>query len=231
MKVLGLIPARGGSKGVPGKNTKLLGTKPLLQYTIETALQTKAFDEIAVSSDSENILEIAGRFIGIKCIKRPAALASDESPTIEAVKHALQEYKILGKDFDAVCILQVTNPFRTAKLIISALNKFKLSTADSLVSVREVPHEFNPHWVFEQDNTGFLTLSTGDKNIISRRQNLPPAYYRDGAVYMVKQAIVLKEGSLYGKKIDFVVNTDKVHINIDTIEDWQKAEEHLKNKS
>ena len=108
--------------------------------------------------------------------------------------------------------------------------EFETGKYDSLVSVREVPHEFNPHWVFEEKN-GKLQISTGEKNIITRRQELPKAYHRDGAIYLTKTEVVLKDKTLYGEKIGFIKNPGKYYVNLDTETDWQKAEQILKNRT
>lgn len=228
MKILALIPARAGSKGVPNKNSKLLGEKPLIVYTIEAALQCTEIDELTVSTDGEEIAEIS-RANGAKVpFLRPENLATDKSPSIDTVIHAVEFYAEKGQHFDAVCLLQPTCPFRTANDISAAIRNFKNQTADSLISVREVPHEFNPHWTFKADENGqFLSIATGEKDIISRRQELPKAYHRDGSIYIVKTDVLLKSRSLYGEKIAFHTSENPVHINIDTLADWTKAEAFL----
>lgn len=227
MRVLGLIPARGGSKGVPRKNIRLLHGKPLIQYTIDPALETGLFDEILVSTDDEEIAEVA-RSLGAVSQIRPAHLATDASPTIDTVVHVLETYEKAGKGFDVVCLLQPTNPLRSKESLRKSLEKFQEDKADSLISVRQVPHEYNPHWAFEtQNNSPFLSIVTGEKNIIPRRQELPTAYHRDGAIYLVKSQVVLQEKSLYGQKISFIDMSGEAHVNIDTLEDWEKAEKYL----
>ncbi|MFK7935341.1 MAG: acylneuraminate cytidylyltransferase family protein [Saprospiraceae bacterium] len=226
MKILALIPARGGSKGVPNKNRKLLGGKPLLHYSIETALACSEISETLVSTDDENIAELARAAGANVPFLRPAQLATDRSPTIDTVLHAVQFLQAQGKVFDAVCLLQPTVPFRRLADLQTAIQTFANSAADSLVSVREVPHQFNPHWVFEAAQaSGFLKIATGETEIIPRRQELPRAYYRDGSIYLVKTEILLKTNSLYGEKIAYHLSTNPRHVNIDTLEDWEMAEE------
>lgn len=223
MKILAIIPARGGSKGVPGKNIKMLGGKPLIAYTIQAAQKAKLLTEIILSTDSDKIIRVAKAY-GLEVpFKRPASLATDESPTILTVLHALDYFSENGIYFDAVCILQVTNPFRTSEFIDEAIEKFKNSKADSLISVLKVPHEFNPHWVFEKNAKENLVISTGESEIISRRQELPTAYYRDGSIYITKTEVLLNQKSLYGKSIAYMEADEKRHINIDTVEDWESA--------
>ncbi|MGW1455058.1 acylneuraminate cytidylyltransferase family protein [Salegentibacter agarivorans] len=230
MKILGLISARGGSKGIPGKNIKLLGGKPLLQYTFEAAKNSKLLNKVILSSDDEAIIEIAKQLELEVPFKRPINLAEDSSSSLEVVQHALDYYLKQGINFETVCLLQPTTPFRKAGFIDESILKFKDGNFDSLVSVREVPKEYNPHWVFEE-NHGALKIATGEKEIISRRQDLPKAYHRDGAIYLTKTEVLLNENSLYGKNIGFVDTTAYPYVNIDTQEDWKKAEGILDNKN
>ena len=227
MRVLGLIPARGGSKGVPGKNIKQMGGNPLIAYTIESAQKSNLLTDIVLSTDDEGIAQV-GKEYGVQVpYIRPESLASDTAKSIDVVQHALQFYKDLGQSYDAVCLLQPTTPFRESGSIDSAINTYIEQTLDSLISVLPVPHEYNPHWVFV-DKEGTLSISTGDEEIISRRQDLPTAYHRDGSIYLTSTEVIL-QGSFYGKKMGYVVSNGSTHINIDTQEDWQKAEEFLKN--
>lgn len=230
MKILALIPARGGSKGVPGKNIKLLGGKPLLAYTSEIALQSKYLTEIIVSTEDQEIRNVAEN-LGIKVpFKRPAELAQDTTPTIDAIVHALKWYEKQNVFFDAVCLLQVTSPFRTIAFLDKAIEKFIEKDTDSLVSVQRVPHEYNPHWTFEQNDQGNLKIATGETEIISRRQDLPIAYHRDGSIYITKTKAILEQHSLYGNSTAFIESDSDAYVNIDTLEDWEKAEKMIQNK-
>ena len=230
MRILGIIPARGGSKGVPGKNIKLLGGKPLIQYTSEIALESKLLTKIVLSSDDDAIINVANN-LGIEVpFKRPMNLAKDTTPTLPVIKHVIDYYKSIGEEFDAVCLLQVTSPFRTVKFLESAINKFISSGSDSLISVKEVPHEYNPHWTFEVSKSGNLSISTGEKIIISRRQDLPKAYHRDGSIYITKTSVIEELNSLYGKSISYLESPKEFYVNIDTIQDWERAELLIENK-
>lgn len=223
MKILGIIPARGGSKGIPGKNIKLLGGKPLLAYTADATKASKSLHRVILSSDDEKIIEVA-RGLGIEVpFVRPADLAGDATGSLEVIQHAVNYLKGQGEEYNAVCLLQPTTPFRSAGIIDLAIEKFKKGNYDSLVSVREVPEEFNPHWSFEEKNSS-LELATGEKEIIKRRQDLPKAYHRDGAIYITKTSVLLEQNSLYGNKIGFINTTGSPYVNIDTPEDWEKAE-------
>lgn len=224
MKVLGIIPARGGSKGVPYKNIKELNGKPLIQYTSEIALKSKYLDRVIVSTDDYKIAEVS-KSIGLEVpFMRPDILAQDISPTLPVMKHALTFYKNLGIEFDALCLLQVTSPIRTLDFLNNCIEKFIATDSDSLISVLNVPHHLNPHWTFKENENGDLSISTGEKNIIPRRQDLPNAYYRDGSVYIIKTDVILNKNSLYGDKTSYFVNPTKNNVNIDTLEDWKNAE-------
>ncbi len=227
MKILGLIPARGGSKGIPRKNIKLLQGKPLLQYTFEAAKKSNLLDKVILSSEDEEIIQLANK-IGLEVpFKRPKELSEDTSGSLEVIQETLQFYKEKGENFDAVCLLQPTTPFRSENLIDTCIKKFKTENCDSLISVREVPKEYNPHWIFEEKN-GQLKLATGEEQIIPRRQDLPNAYFRDGAIYITKSNILLEKNSLFGKKIGFHDTTGSPYVNIDTPADWDEAEKMLK---
>lgn len=230
MKILAIIPVRGGSKGVPGKNIKLLDGKPLLAYTSEIALQSKQLTEVIVSTEDEPIGEVA-KSLGVQVpFMRPMALAQDDTPTIDVLIHALEWYENQTIFFDAVCLLQVTSPIRTLEFLDKAIEKFMASDCDSLVSVQKVPHEYNPHWTFEVNAEGNLKIATGEAEIIPRRQELPTAYHRDGSIYITKTDVLLKEHSLYGKSTAFIESEPDFYVNIDTMEDWEKAEEMIQKK-
>ena len=222
MKILGIIPARGGSKGIPGKNIKKLAGKPLLAYTWESAKKSKLLSRVILTSDSEEIIKVA-KDLGVEVpFQRPEALALDNTPTLEVVRHAVKHFLSRGEEFEAICLLQPTSPVRGQGLIDTAIEKFVSGDYDSVISVREVPAEFNPHWIFEEED-GHLRISTGEKEIIPRRQDLPEAFFRDGAVYLVKVGVLLEQNSLYGEKIGYIKSSGP-YVNLDVPEDWDEAE-------
>ncbi len=226
MRVLGLIPARGGSKGVPRKNIRLLAGRPLLAYTAAAALAARSLARVVLTTEDEEIAAV-GRACGLDVpFMRPTELAEDTTPTLPVVIHALQTLEAAGERFDAVCLLQPTNPLRSSADIDSCVEL--LQEADSVLSVLPVPHEYNPHWVYFRDEMGMLRLSTGEATPIARRQDLPPAYHRDGSVYVTRTEVVLTEKSLYGKRILSYLIASERSVNIDTLEDWEKAERMLR---
>lgn len=226
MKILGIITARGGSKGVPGKNIKLLGDMPLLAYTSNAAKNSNLLSKTIISSDDASILKIAHELQIEVPFVRPSELATDSSSSIDVVQHAIEFLESQGEFYDAVCLLQPTTPFRSNGFLDVAIQKFINENVDALISVLPVPHEFNPHWVFEPNSSGMLKIATGEKEIIKRRQELPPAYFRDGSIYITKTSVI-KSGSFYGTKLGFIENDPEFYVNIDTLKDWELAEAKL----
>jgi CMP-N-acetylneuraminic acid synthetase len=230
MKFLGLIPARGGSKGIPRKNIRPLAGKPLLQYTAEAALQTAALSRVILSTDDPEIAEV-GKQCGLDVpFLRPADLAKDDTPTLAVIQHVLRWLEETGEPYDAICLLQPTNPFRPAAVIEACIQLFLDKKADSVFTVLPVPHQYNPHWVYFSKDDGSLVLSTGEPQPIPRRQALPPAFHREGSVYIARRDVVLLQNSLYGEKsFGYLMDPGK-SVNLDTMADWERAEQLLANQ-
>ena len=227
MKVLGIIPARGGSKGVPRKNIRLLCGKPLIQYTAEAALASRRLSRVILSTEDEEIAEV-GRGCGLEVpFLRPADLARDETPTLPVVQHAVRWLEDNGDRYDVICVLQPTNPLRRAEDIDDCIQLLEASGADAVITVLPVPAEFNPHWVYLPDEAGLLRLSTGETDPMPRRQALPPAFHREGSVYVTRRNVLMEENSLYGSRLCGHLMSANQSINIDTEEDWHQAEQML----
>jgi CMP-N-acetylneuraminic acid synthetase len=224
MRVLGLVPARSGSKGDERKNIKLLGGKPLLQYTAEAALAARTLTRIVLSTDADEIADV-GQRCGLEVpFLRPPELARDETPMLPVVQHALDWLSGQGESFDAVCLLQPTNPFRRPEDIDGCVDLLAASQADSVVTIRPVPDEYNPYWVYFIGDEGSLKLFSGATEPFSRRQVLPSAYYRDGSVYVTRTHVLLTGNSLYGDRmLGYPMAGDRT-VNIDNVEDWIEAE-------
>jgi len=232
MRILGLIPARGGSKGIPFKNKKLLNGKELIRYSIESGLACPLIDEVVVSTDNVEIAKIAKTAGAQVPFLRPEELAADDSPTIDMVIHALEFLKKNNQNFDAICLLQPTVPFRNYEDVVDTILKFKETDADSLISVREVPHIYNPHWIYQENKkTGFIERVISAEKMISRRQDLPRNFHRDGSIYITKTEVILSKKSLYGEKLIYHEMTNSPNINIDTKKDWIDAELYLNSFS
>jgi CMP-N-acetylneuraminic acid synthetase len=174
--VLAIIPARGGSKGVPRKNIRLLAGKPLIAYTIEAAYECKCIDLVVVSSEDDEILKVAENF-GAKAIKRPNRLASDESLSIDTVLHVLSMFD----QYEIVILLQPTSPLRSIDDILGALRVFIDSEATSCISVAETP--ISPLRSFEILPNGRLQRII-DLEVPNRRQDAPIFYVANGAIYI-----------------------------------------------
>lgn len=221
MKILVIIPARGGSKGIPHKNIKPLAGKPLIHYTIDVARQIVANEDICVSTDDPEIIQCVEDY-GVKVpFVRPSELATDTAGTYEVLLHALNYYEQQGKTYDVVILLQNTSPFRTPEQVKEALALYN-SNLDMVVSVKEC--SANPYYcVFEENTEGFLNICKGKGNII-RRQDAPKVYEYNGAIYVINPKS-LKEMPLYKftKRIKYVMD-EKSSLDLDTMNDWHMAE-------
>ncbi len=230
MRVLGLIPARGGSKGVPRKNIRLLCGKPLLQYTAEAALAARHLSHVILSTEDNEIAEV-GRRCGLDVpFLRPAELAQDDTPTLPVVQHAMRWMETHGEHFDAVCLLQPTNPLRRPQDIDACIERLEQSDADAVITILPVPAEYNPHWVYFQDEGGLLHLSTGEVSPIPRRQSLPPAFHREGSVYVTRRDVVMEQHNMYGNSVVGHLLNPECCVNIDSLGDWERAERLLQAK-
>jgi CMP-N-acetylneuraminic acid synthetase len=228
MEILALIPARGGSKGIPRKNIKALHGKPLIGYAIEAALFANCFSEVMVSTEDEEIAAVARAFGATVPFLRPAELATDSASSITVVQHVLDAYSKQNRFFDAVCLLQPTAPLRTASLISNAVKHFITTNCDSLITVRSVPHEYHPDWVLVPTENG-AKIATGISEFPTQRQALRPAYHRDGAIYIAKTATLLS-GTFYGNHLELLPTDTLPHVNLDTLLDWEVAEKMLKSR-
>jgi CMP-N-acetylneuraminic acid synthetase len=224
MRVLALIPARGGSKGVPRKNIRTLGGKPLIGHTIDAARKTKRIERVVVSTEDDEIAEVAVSLGAEVPFLRPTRLAQDDTPMFPVVVHALEAVIAGGWTPDAVCLLQPTFPFRRPEDIDACIDAVEALRADCVISVHRVPDDFNPHWVYFERADGSLQLSTGESEPIPRRQELPSAFHRSGAVYVSRTSTITGHGSLYGDRVVGYETTTESSCNIDTPEDWNRAE-------
>lgn len=224
MRILGVITARGGSKGVPRKNIRPLGGRPLVAWTAEVALQARLLTRCILSTDDVEIAEV-GRAAGLEVpFMRPAELTTDRTPTLPVLQHAVTALEASGDRYDAICLLQPTSPFRPPGLIDACIERFVVSGADSALTVLPVPPEYNPHWVYVLTPTGDLVLATGETSPIARRQDLPAAFHREGSVYVVRRDVLMERNSLYGARVVGLEVDAARSVNIDTVADWERAE-------
>ena len=225
--VLGLIPARGGSKGIPGKNIYPLVGKPLLAYTCEAARQSQHLQRVILSTDSEEIAGVGARY-GVEVpFLRPEQYALDNSPSIEAVLHTLEWLRIHDNWIpDAVVLLQPTSPLREGVHIDQAVELFHDQQAETVVSVVKVPHRYSPYTIQKIDN-GLLQdfwdqVVSFDK---FRRQDIPKLYARNGpAVLVTGTDVLLQSKSFYGSRVIPYIMEEKYSIDIDDMFDLHLAE-------
>lgn len=229
MRTLGLIPARGGSVGIPRKNIRPLAGRPCLAYTAEAALRAKRLARVVLSTDDAEIAE-EGRRLGLDVpFLRPAELAGSAAPTLPVVLHALEWLEAHGDAFDAVCLLQPTSPVRAEGLIDACVEKLERESLDCVFTTLPIPKENHPFWGWIEGPDGTLRLATGAKDPVPRRQDLPPAHRREGSVYVTRRA-VLETRSLYGDRVGGVAVDPGRSVNLDTWEDWARAEEILREE-
>lgn len=221
MKILTIIPARGGSKGIPRKNIKPFAGKPLIYYTIDCARAICTDEDICVSTDDDEIIQVVEDY-GLKVpFKRPDELATDTAGTYEVLLHALDFYEKQGKHYDVVMLLQNTSPFRTQEHVIEAL-KLYAPEDDMVVSVKECAA--NPYYcVFEENQEGYLHVCKGDGTIF-RRQDAPKVYEYNGAIYIMN-AETLKTTHMHKmqKRVKYLMD-DRSSFDLDTMFDWTMAE-------
>ena len=224
LEIFAIITARGGSKGIPKKNIRLLNGKPLIAYTIEAAKQSQYIDRVIVSTDSEEIADAAVIAGAEKLFLRPSQFATDESPSWEAIIHALQWIEHNEKKvYPVFCLLQPTSPFRNSFHINEAIEKFALNErADSLVSVCESIK--SPYWTQIVSDDGFLQPLIQTEERFTRRQDTPKTFDLNGALYIAKTDFYKDKKTFLGNRTTFY-EMDKISsIDIDTETDFFVAE-------
>lgn len=225
---MAVITARGGSKGIPGKNIKLLGGKPLIAYSIEAAKKSRLITHMIVSTDDEAIAKVAKEHGGDVPFMRPVELSGDKVPHLPVMKHAIlfMENK-LGVMFDYIVILQPTSPFRLQEDIDETLRKLIENKADSAVTLVDVGND-HPVKAKKLEGDRVLPYCMPEPEG-TRRQDLPKAYRRSGAVYAMRRDLMVKDNRLYG---DFIVGHEvpaERSIDIDTPFEWFRAGWMLKD--
>jgi CMP-N,N'-diacetyllegionaminic acid synthase len=210
--VVAIIPARGGSKGIPGKNTKLFCSIPLIGLSILQAVKTSEIDEIYVTSDSDEILNIAKEF-GAKTIKRPASISGDTATSESAIKHALGE---IGSSQEAVLMLQPTSPLRKPYDLSNAVKQFRDDGLDSGFS-GAVLEDF---LTWKINDTGTLESVNYDYQNRGRRQDRKPEYVENGSIYIFKPNLILENENRLGGKMGVILNQFWQSFEIDEPDDW-----------
>jgi len=230
MKVLGIIPARGGSKGVKRKNIKMFGGRPLIAYAIEAALQSN-LDDVIVSTEDNEIASIATELGALVPFKRPEELSQDSSNSVGVAIHGLKEMERLQETtYDAIMYLQPTTPFRKCEDINLSLNLLKqMETADSVISVVNV-NGYHPARMKYLENGYLIDPDFCEKEENQNRQELSPMYIRNGAIYLTRRNILLN-ASFKGEKCLAYEMSYEDSINIDTLQDFEYAKWIYNNKS
>ncbi|RIX47312.1 acylneuraminate cytidylyltransferase family protein [Paenibacillus nanensis] len=216
IRILGIIPARGGSKGVPGKNIRQLAGKPLIAWTIEAALKSKYLDKVIVTSDDDDIIRISLAHGAEVPFKRPETLAQDDTPGITPVLHAIDQMP----GFDAVVLLQPTSPLRNHADIDGSIERFaELSAPVVSVSLQEK----SPYWMFRLGDEDRLEPIMGRTSTLPR-QELPTLYTLNGAVYVSAIEELRKTESFVTDKTAAYIMPKERSLDIDTILDFQLCE-------
>lgn len=214
-RVLAVIPARGGSKGLPGKNLLSANGKPLIAYSIEAALQSKSVDQLIVSTDDDEIMEVAQRYGATVPFRRPTNLATDTASTVDVIAHALDSLP----GYEVVVVLQPTSPLRTPTDIDDALQSFEKSGAAACVSVS--PVEQSPYWMYTVDEHNRLHPLIDEERQVSRRQDLPAVYTLNGAIYVIDVNVFFRYRTFIpAGTVSYLMPRER-SLDIDTAEDFE----------
>ena len=225
-RVLALVPARGGSKGIPDKNLRPLAGRSLLAYAAEAAARSGVVDRIVLSTDTRRIAE-EGRRVGLEVpFMRPPELAADDTPMLPVIEHAVESLAREGWEAEVVVLLQPTSPLRTPAHVRSAVELLRRTGADSVVTVVELPRHLSPDYVMRIDD-GRLISFLPDGLRVTRRQDARPAFVRDGTAYVFWMRTLRETGGIYGHDCRPLIVTAEQSITIDVPADWLEAERRL----
>lgn len=213
--VVALITARGGSKGLPRKNVLPAGGKPLIAWTVSAAQEAQCVGRVVLSSDDDEIMAVAAAWGCDVPFRRPGELASDTASSMDVVLHALDQLP----GFDYVALLQPTSPLRTAADIDAAFALLQASGAPSCVSVCEA--EQSPYWMYRLAENGKLHALLPERSTASRRQDLPPVYVLNGAIYIAQVDWLRATGSFLAEECIAYVMPRERSIDIDNVEDFE----------
>ena len=228
MKNLAIIPARSGSKGLPDKNIKILGDRPLLAYSIKAAQESGCFDEIFVSTDSEKYAQVATEWGANVPFLRSAATSDDKASSWDVVKEVLERYKELGKTFDTVTLLQPTSPLRTSEDIMNGYALMEEKDAKTVVAVCEMDH--SPLWSNTLPESLSMTGFIRDEAKNTPRQSLPTYYRINGALYITKPEVLEHISEMYEDQCYAYAMPQERSVDIDTLFDFQVAQLFIKER-
>lgn len=228
--ILGIIPARDGSKGIPGKNIRILGGKPLIYYAANAARQSRLVDRLILTTDSAAIAEV-GRSLGIEVpFLRPAHLAQDDTPMFPVIEHAVQFVENGGWQADIILLLQPTAPLRKAEHLNEAVRILNDTKCDAVASVVEVPQHYAPDFVLRLEEGKLKPFLEGGERV-TRRQDTRPAYSRDGTIYAFRRDVFIHKRSIYGDDCRPLVIPRDQSCNLDTMEDWEEVEKKIADRT
>ena len=221
MKTLVVIPARGGSKGIPHKNIKPLNGKPLICYSIDVARQFTSDENICVTTDDDEIIKVVEDNELKVPFKRPEELATDHCGSNEVIQHAYQFYANKGIQYDAILLLQPTSPFRKVEFLKEAVSLYD-DSIDMVTSVKL--SSCNPYYDgFEEDKEGLLRISKGD-GTIERRQDAPSVWQQNGSIYVINPKSLMEKGLAHFTRIRKYAMSELYSVDIDNPFDWKIAE-------
>jgi CMP-N,N'-diacetyllegionaminic acid synthase len=222
-RILGLVTARGSSKGLPGKNIKILAGKPLIAWTIEAALQSSLLHRVIVSTDDKAIMDVSRKSGAEVPFQRPEELARDDSPHIDAVLHALEWLARQEKYYpDRACLLQPTSPLRSTEDIDNAIRLAHEATAEAVVSITEAKD--HPFLVRRIGADGFLEQFVSHDLSYARRQNLPAAYALNGAIYVNTRESLIRDKTVLPRQCIGYIMPPERSLEIDTPWDFHLVE-------
>ena len=226
--ILAIIPARSGSKGLPGKNIRLLNDIPLIGHAGLVANACEFIDNVIISTDSEQYQEIARQYNIATPFTRPVSLSGDMISDIQILRHALKETELFyDKVFDIIIMLQPTSPFRSVEIIRQAINKLIEDDLDAVWTVSEIDKKFNPLKQLKIRN-GILSLYDNQGSKIMARQQLESTYIRNGQCYTFTRKAIAEYSTIFPKRTGYLVTPN--YPNIDSLEDFEAAENLLNLK-
>lgn len=224
MKIISIIPARGGSKGLPKKNILELAGKPLIAWSIEASLKSKYITRTIVSSDDDNILRISGKY-GAEILKRPDELSLDTTPSEPVIEHVLKNIESI-EEYDYLILLQPTSPLRDEKDIDESILKLiKEKNATALISVKEIDNKILK--AFKNNKNGYLEGISNNIYPFMRRQDLPKVFMPNGAIYIIKIDEFLKTKKLFSDKTISYIMDEKKSFDIDTKDDLKEIKNYI----
>ena len=229
MRVLGIVTARGGSKGIPGKNIRPICGKPLLQYTAEAALAAKRLARVVLSTEDEEIAAV-GRRCGLDVpFMRPAELAKDDTPHVPVLQEVVRKLEQAGEKYDAIMTLQPTNPLRLPSDIDGAIALFEKTGADSVISFVPVGDKHPARMKFIDDDGRVVDPPFAEKFEGQRRQDLPKLFLREGSIYLTRHDVLMTHNSIKGRDCRAWLMPEDRACNVDTPYDLFLVEQLLKH--